>query len=116
GGLGAAYHVPLHLRLPGELDRGALVRALDRIVARHEALRTTFPAVDSEPVQRIAPAEESAFRLVEHDLQASPDAEDELRRLMSAEASAPFDLENGPLIRGGLVRMAPDDHVLLLTM
>ena len=116
GNLGGTYHIPMRLRLRGELDRGALARSLDRIVARHEALRTTFPTVDGEPVQRIAPVEESAFRLVEHDLRASADAEDELRRLVSDEASAPFDLAQGPLVRGRLVRMAADDHVLLLTM
>src|SRR5688500_2431017 len=106
----------MRLRLRGELERGALARSLDRIVARHEALRTSFHAVDGEPVQRIAPVEESAFRLVEHDLHAAPDAEDRLRRLVWDEASAPFDLEHGPLIRGRLVRRAADDHVLLLTM
>ncbi|HEY7770154.1 amino acid adenylation domain-containing protein, partial [Longimicrobium sp.] len=116
GGMGAAYHIPMSLRLRGELDPGALGRSLDRIVARHEVLRTTFPTVDGEPVQRIAPVEESAFRLVEHDLRASADAESELRRLVRNEASAPFDLEHGPLIRGRLVRMGADDHVLLLTM
>ncbi|HET7233884.1 MAG TPA: amino acid adenylation domain-containing protein, partial [Longimicrobium sp.] len=116
GGMGAAYHIPMSLRLRGALGRGALKRALDRIVARHEALRTTFPAVDGEPVQRIAPVEESGFRLVEHDLHASADAEGELCRLMDEEGAAPFDLARGPLIRGRLVRMAADDHVLLLTM
>ncbi|HET7459775.1 MAG TPA: amino acid adenylation domain-containing protein, partial [Longimicrobium sp.] len=116
GGTGAAYHIPMRLRLHGELDRGALVRALDRIVARHEVLRTTFPAADGEPAQRIASAGGSGFRLLEHDLHARPDAEDELRRLTRHEASAPFDLERGPLVRGRLVRMAADDHALLLTM
>ncbi|HEU4882424.1 MAG TPA: amino acid adenylation domain-containing protein, partial [Longimicrobium sp.] len=116
GGTGAAYHVPMRLRLRGELDRGALSRALDRVVARHEVLRTTFPAVDGEPVQHIAPVEESGFRLVEHDLRASADAEDGLRRLVQDEAGAPFDLARGPLVRGRLVRMAEDDHVLLLAM
>ncbi|HEX6373134.1 MAG TPA: non-ribosomal peptide synthase/polyketide synthase, partial [Longimicrobium sp.] len=116
GNLGSTYHIPVRLRLKGALDRGALVRALDRIVARHEALRTTFPAVDGEPIQHVTPAEASAFRLVEHDLHASPDAEDALHRLMRDEAGAPFDLARGPLIRGRLVRMAADDHVLLLTM
>jgi amino acid adenylation domain-containing protein len=116
GNLGGTYHIPLGLRLRGELDRGALVRSLDRIVARHEALRTTFPVVDGEPVQHIAPVGESGLRLVEHDLQALADAEDELRRLVSDEAGAPFDLAQGPLFRGRLVRMAEDDHVLLLTM
>ena len=60
--------MPTRLRLRGELDRAALVRALDRIVARHEALRTVFAETDGDPVQRIAPAEASAFHLVEHDL------------------------------------------------
>jgi amino acid adenylation domain-containing protein len=116
GNLGSTYHISLRLRLRGGLDRGPLARALDRIVARHEALRTTFHAVDGEPVQRIAPVEESAFRLVEHDLRSSANAEHELRRLADDEADAPFDLARGPLIRGRLVRMAADDHVLLLTM
>ncbi|HEX2189524.1 MAG TPA: amino acid adenylation domain-containing protein, partial [Longimicrobiaceae bacterium] len=116
GGVGAAYHIPMSLRLQGELDRGALAHALDHIITRHEALRTTFRAVEGEPVQHIAPVEESGFRLVEHDLRASAEAEDELRRLVSDEASAPFDLARGPLVRGRLIRMAADDHVLLLTM
>jgi amino acid adenylation domain-containing protein len=116
GNLGSTYHIPMRLRLRGELDRGALVRALDRIVVRHEALRTAFPTVDGEPVQHIVPVEESAFRLVEHDLRGSPDAEDELRRLVQDEAIAPFDLARGPLFRGRLIRMAADDHTLLLTM
>ncbi|HEV3051100.1 MAG TPA: amino acid adenylation domain-containing protein, partial [Longimicrobium sp.] len=116
GKLGSTYHIPMRLRLRGDLDRGALVRALDRIVARHEVLRTGFPTVDGEPVQRIAPVEESGFRLMEHDLRASADAEDDLSRLVQDEANAPFDLARGPLFRGRLVRMAADDHVLLLSM
>jgi amino acid adenylation domain-containing protein len=116
GELGSTYHIPTGLRLRGELDRGALLRSLDRIVARHEALRTAFPTVDGGPVQRIAAVEESAFRLVEHDLRAAADAEDRLLDIVAEEASAPFDLARGPLVRGRLVRMAADDHVLLLTM
>ncbi|HEX8242473.1 MAG TPA: condensation domain-containing protein, partial [Longimicrobium sp.] len=113
---GAAYHMPTRLRLRGELDRGALVRALDRIVARHEALRTTFAAADGEPVQRIAPAEESPFHLVEHDLRADSEAGAKLQRVMAEEAGAPFDLARGPLIRGRLIRLGAEDHVLLVTM
>ncbi|HEV3052288.1 MAG TPA: amino acid adenylation domain-containing protein, partial [Longimicrobium sp.] len=116
GNLGSSYHIPMRLRLRGSLDRGALARSLDRIVARHEALRTSFPTIDNEPVQHIAPVQESGFRLVEHDLRASTDAENELWRLVHDEAGALFDLERGPLVRGRLVRMAADDNVLLLTM
>jgi amino acid adenylation domain-containing protein len=113
GGLGSAYHASQRLRLRGALDRAALRRALDGLVARHEALRTTFTEVDGSPEQRIAPAE-VGFHLVELDLAGRPDAE--LERVMAEERHAPFDLRRGPLIRGRLVRLADDDHVLLLTM
>ncbi|HEU0077893.1 MAG TPA: amino acid adenylation domain-containing protein, partial [Longimicrobiaceae bacterium] len=116
GGLGDTYHIPVRLRLRGTLDRAALVRALDRIVARHEVLRTTFAVVDGEPEQRILPVEESAFRLLEHDLAGEPEFQEELRRLLAEEASAPFHLAEGPLIRGRLIRLGEDDHVLLVTM
>ncbi|HYW09307.1 MAG TPA: amino acid adenylation domain-containing protein, partial [Longimicrobium sp.] len=113
GRAGPAYHVPIQLRLRGELGVAALRRALDRIVARHEALRTTFAQVDGEPVQRFAAAE-SGFTLVEHDVRGRPDAE--LRRVLREEAGAPFDLEGGPPIRGRLIRTAADEHVLAVTM
>ena len=112
GGLGSTYHIHGRLRLRGALDREALARALDRLVARHEALRTTFAVANGEPEQRIGP-ETSRFHLVEHDLAGEADA---LERVMDGEAAAPFDLERGPLIRGRLLRLAGDDHVLLLTM
>ncbi|HET7463746.1 MAG TPA: amino acid adenylation domain-containing protein, partial [Longimicrobium sp.] len=115
-GASAAYHIPTRQRLRGELDRGALRRALDRILARHDALRTTFAEVDGEAVQRIAPAEESSFHLAEHDLRGHPRAGAELRRVMTEEAEAPFDLARGPLIRGRLIHLADDDHLLLITM
>ena len=57
GGLGGTYNIPIQLRLRGELDPEALRRALDAVVARHEALRTTCAPVDGIPEQRIAPHE-----------------------------------------------------------
>ncbi|HEX7242663.1 MAG TPA: amino acid adenylation domain-containing protein [Longimicrobiaceae bacterium] len=114
GGLGSAYHIPARMRLRGKLDRDALRRALERIVTRHEALRTTFAQVEGEPVQRIAPVEESRFPLVEHDL--SGEAEETLRRLLAAEADDVFDLERGPLIRGCLARLGEEEHVLQITL
>jgi amino acid adenylation domain-containing protein len=116
GSMGPAYHIPAGLRLRGTLDRDALARALDGVVARHEALRTDFVEVDGTPVQRLRPAEGSRFPLLEHDLGEHPEPEEELRRVTIHEASAPFDLANGPLLRGRLVRLAEDDHVLLVTL
>ena len=110
-----AYHIPAGIKLSGHLDREALRRALDRIIARHEALRTSFAVIDGHPVQRIA-HEDIGFALLEHDLRSHADAEAELQRLAEQEAIAPFDLEHGPLIRGQLLRLADVEHVLLVTM
>ncbi len=116
GDLAGADRVAKAMRLRGELDRAALVRALDAIVARHEALRTTFIHVQGVPAQRIAPADASRFDLVEHDLRGRADAEAELDRLLADEMRAPFDLESGPLVRGRLIRLADADHVLIVRM
>jgi amino acid adenylation domain-containing protein len=119
-GLSRVYHISGGLRLSGALDRAALRRALNRIVERHEALRTTFQLVDGEPVQRIAGIEASNFALIEQDLRRHAEAERELARIVREEASAEFDLERGPLIRGRLIRLEDEEdeerHALLLTM
>jgi amino acid adenylation domain-containing protein len=111
-----AYHVPWGLHLRGELDAAALRRALDRIVARHESLRTTFILLDGEPEQRIAAATESRFHLLERDLRGHRDAKAELDRFLFEEANAAFNLQEGPLIRGLLVRESENEHTLLITM
>jgi amino acid adenylation domain-containing protein len=115
-GVSAVYHMPFGVRLVGELNRHALVMALDRLVQRHEALRTTFVVVDGEPVQRIAVAEESRFALQDHDLRGQPDADLQIRQFVDGEANTRFDLEAGPLIRGRLIRQGEDDYTLLITM
>ncbi|MXV13445.1 amino acid adenylation domain-containing protein, partial [Xanthomonas sp. LMG 8992] len=113
---GAAYHIPTALRLSGQLDLAALQASLDRVVARHESLRTTFVSVEGEPQQVIAPPD-SGFALTLHDLRgldavAQAAAVTELRL---AEARAPFDLAQGPLIRGRLLALSAQEHVLLVT-
>src|SRR5262249_24144914 len=111
-----AYHMPYGISLRGKLDRRALGQALDRIVARHEALRTTFVMVGEEPQQRIAPVEQSPFTLREHDLRQHPEAQHELERLMGEQARGKFDPEHGTLARGRLVRIGEEDYWLLITM
>jgi amino acid adenylation domain-containing protein len=115
-GVSQAYHIFFGLRLRGVLDTTALRWALDRLVARHEALRTTFAMVDGEPVQRIAAIEDSRFELIEHDLRQHADRQVEGDALTEEEFEAPFALDAGPLIRGRLLHQDDDQHVLLITM
>ncbi len=115
GGGSSAYNIPVGLRLRGRLDEDALQRALGRIVARHESLRSRFHPLDDAAQVLILPADTGLLLQVE-DLRGLPQADEALRRLAEAEASAPFNLQDDPLIRGRLVRLADDHHVLLLTM
>jgi amino acid adenylation domain-containing protein len=112
---GAAYHIPAGLRLRGRLDSAALRRALDRIVERHEVLRTHFELIEGQAVQRIAPAS-VGFQLQQHDLRDASDGEEQIGYWSDLEAQAEFDLQHGPLIRGRLLRLAEQEHVLLVTM
>ncbi|MEB2125861.1 amino acid adenylation domain-containing protein, partial [Xanthomonas campestris pv. campestris] len=113
---GLAYHIPAALRLQGALDVAALQATLDRIVARHESLRTRFVQGEDGPVQQFAP-ETIGFALEQVDLSALPDdAQQAMVEQRSAqEALAPFDLAVGPLIRGQLLRLSAQEHVLLVT-
>ena len=111
-----SYHLSGGLDLIGDLDREALREAFDRILAHHEALRTTFVLAEGELVRQIIPSEMSNFLLLEEDLREEQDTDRELKRLMILEANASFDLEQGPLIRGRLIQRAENRYTLLITM
>jgi arthrofactin-type cyclic lipopeptide synthetase C len=111
----SAYNIPLGLRLRGHLDVDALQAALARIVARHETLRSRFISLNDSAQVSIAPVDSGLLLRVE-DLREDLQAEHSVQGLMAQEASTAFDLHNDPLIRGRLVRLADDHHVLLLTV
>ena len=113
-GVSATYHIPFGVRLRGRLDAPVLRRCLDRLLDRHEALRTVFVTVAGEPRARLLAAGRGV-PWSEHDLRGSPDAYSALALLMDNEARAPFDLTEGPLLRASLVHLGDDDRVLLLT-
>ncbi|MTD20794.1 non-ribosomal peptide synthetase, partial [Pseudomonas sp. CCM 7891] len=114
---GAAYHLPMALRLRGALNKAALHSTLDHLVARHETLRTSFELVDGEPLQKIAPVD-YRFHLQEQDLREMPVLERavNLTQLGQANATQLFDLNQGPLMRGHLVQLADEEHVLFMTL
>ncbi|MFF3306090.1 non-ribosomal peptide synthase/polyketide synthase [Streptomyces sp. NPDC002952] len=111
---GTEYNTGVALRLRGPLDGTALRRALDRLAARHDSLRTTFTTVDGQAVQRVSA--EAGVPLRTADLGHVPaDARDEAtERLLTEELGRPYDLSAGPLTRALLVRRTDDDHLLLL--
>jgi amino acid adenylation domain-containing protein len=108
----AAYHIASAVRVISEVDTGALRRAFQALVNRHPALRTTFQAIDGVPVQRIHERQDVCFEEVE----AGTWSEAELDERLAEAAHAPFDLEQGPLLRVSLFRRQGGEHVLLLVV
>ncbi|MDD2050653.1 amino acid adenylation domain-containing protein [Pseudomonas putida] len=104
----AASNLPVALRLRGELQVGALGESFARLLARHESLRTHVQVVQGQALQVIEAV--SSLQLV---LEQGVD-EASVQALFAAEIERPFDLQAGPLLRIRLVRLAPDDHALLL--
>ncbi|NMO19519.1 non-ribosomal peptide synthetase, partial [Pyxidicoccus fallax] len=108
----AALSVPSAVRLSGELNVEALRRALQSLVDRHEALRTTFVEQDGRVLQHTVPSLEVALPVVDvHD-----GGETEAWRRLHADARQPFDLEKGPLLRAVLYRQTEREHLLLLNL
>ncbi|MFC0528362.1 amino acid adenylation domain-containing protein [Phytohabitans kaempferiae] len=108
------YVVPVALRLRGRLDVDALRGAFGGVVARHEILRTRYALAGKEPVQVIDPP--APFALPVEDLAALPTVERE-RRAAELAASAPgepFDLAEEHPVRARLLRLAADDHILVV--
>jgi amino acid adenylation domain-containing protein len=110
------YNIPAAIRLNGPLDLMALERSLKEILKRHEALRTTFAMVSDHPVQVLNEVRD--FRLLVIELQkTSPEKKEATAtRLAAEEARTPFNLAEGPLLRVKVLRLAADDHLLLITM
>ncbi|MEV6766975.1 condensation domain-containing protein, partial [Streptomyces sp. NPDC051105] len=108
------YNVPDAVRMRGRLDLDVLARALSALVARHEVLRTTLHEEAGLAWQEIADRAPVALPVV--DVSREPEPESVARRLVAEEARTPFDLSAGPLLRAGVLRLGPDDHVLWVTM
>jgi amino acid adenylation domain-containing protein/FkbH-like protein/thioester reductase-like protein len=112
----AAYRIPLRVRLHGDLNRDALQTALDALLSRHEVLRTSFVEIDAEPWQCIASAAHFPLRFVDLTAAAAERRDVHVLEHSREELATSFDLRAGPLIRGRLLRIAPKQHVLLLTV
>ena len=109
-----AYNSPAAVRLRGRLEPGMIERSLTEIVRRHEVLRTSFPVVEGQPVQRIAPPCPVTLPVIDVSGMEQPEAA--ARALSAEEADCRFNLAAGALLRCSLVRLGAEDHLLLLTL
>ncbi len=111
-----AYNLPGAVRLSGRLNLGALEQAFASLVERHETLRTVFQRQADDSLLQV-PA--TAPLLIRHeDFSALPATEREQAVVQAAEQQSvlPFDLAVGPLLRVTLLKLAEQEHVLLLTL
>ncbi|MFJ5519193.1 amino acid adenylation domain-containing protein, partial [Streptomyces griseoluteus] len=111
GEAGAAYNMPIALRLTGALDQQALAAALGDVVMRHESLRTVFPeSADGTPYQRVVEATGAVPLLVERV------CEEELAAAVAARAARVFDLTREQPLRVDLLAVDDDVHMLVLVL
>lgn len=112
----SSNNMPVVVRFTGNLNFTLLEESLREVVRRHEVLRTTFPPVDGKPTQVITSDVSLTLPII--DLQQVPPAqrEDEAYRLATQEAHRPFDLANGPILRVMLLRLSPQEHLLVWNM
>src|SRR5689334_20913154 len=103
------FHMPYAIWLDGPVDPDALQRALDALVARHAALRTSIVAVDGVPEQVVA---DTATVPIERG--ALPEAAAEV--FAGELAARPFDLARGPLLRAALLEAGPDRWLFVLVV
>ena len=112
----ALYNLPANLHLAGPLDAAALERALTEIVRRHEAVRTVFRLFGETPRQVVMPPAPVALPLTDLAGLEADARREALRTLAHEESTRPFDLAAGPLFRVRLVRLAAEEHALLVGM
>jgi amino acid adenylation domain-containing protein len=112
----AVYNVPIAFRLDGALNVPALTRALQELVDRHEALRTTFGASEGVPVQIVAPAQTLALETVDLTSVAEAERDREASRVLRAAAARAFTLDRPPLFRVTLATLGQQSFLLVLNV
>lgn len=114
GGGRSYYNMPAAFSIAGALDRTALAQSLTRLVTRHGILRSTYLQVGQGYAQQIAAP--APLPLHEADLRGMADQDRRLAALLQEEADYQFDLGRGWPIRAVLVCLAPEQHVLSITI
>jgi hypothetical protein len=110
------FNIPFVIHLQGILDVAILEQSFNAVIGRQAALRTTFADVQGHLLQVIRPT--LHLNLTRWDLSAWPEPERgaEAQRLVQEESQRPFNLREGPLLRGSLLRLSEQQHLLLVTL
>jgi amino acid adenylation domain-containing protein len=110
------YNVPLALHLAGDLQADILEKSLQKIIQRHEALRTNFTTIEGNPVQIIKP--ESNWKLTLVNVKDSPKyrEDQEIKKWLEIHSHQPFDLANDSLIRATLLKLSDTEYFLLICL
>lgn len=111
-----ALHMPACVKISGPLSYSALRAAIERLIERHEALRTIFAEVDGELCQIVNSRPGASLRIVDAKIDSGFSDEDPMTALLRAEAEQKFDLAHGPLARICLFRINDAEHILAITL
>ncbi len=112
----AMYNEPFTVYLSGPIDLEALERSFQEIIRRHESFRTTFQAVDGQPVQVIHPALNLPLSVIHLQELSEEKREAKAIQIATEQAREPFDLSKGPLLRATLIQLGETDWRLFLTL
>ena len=112
----STYTIAVRRRLRGPLDETALGRALTELVRRHESLRTTFVTRNGEPRQQIMGPEPVAPEIIDLEHVPAADRDAVVEAHVQKEVQRPFSLARGPLLRPILLRLAPDEYELIVSI
>ena len=110
------YHISRALRLSGELNIQVLKQALDAIVTHHEVLRTNYIAENGNPIQVIAAPQSVELPIIDLQQYGQAEQETQIQKLLTQERQRPFNLSSDIMLRGCLLKLAPQGHILLLIM
>ncbi|WP_339065085.1 amino acid adenylation domain-containing protein [Teredinibacter turnerae] len=116
-GQSAQYNMPLALRIAGKLDSAALQFALQQVIERHEVLRTSYHSnSQGDPILHLRDSIAFTLRLEDVSLRESGEREAAVKAYIDADARRPFDLSRDLMLRGALIKVGEDDHVLSLAV
>ncbi|NEQ16970.1 MAG: non-ribosomal peptide synthetase, partial [Moorea sp. SIO3E2] len=110
------YNVPLYLELKGDLNPDALTKAITEIIQRHEVLRTNFRLIDDQPVQIIRQNAHINLPIIDLDYKQFSEQIKKVNQLAKEELQQSFNLEHDNLLRGKILRLNHQYHILLLVM